>query len=109
MDVYITLNKDADMTPKVIVITMLSSFLSFAAVLMVLQQQFSQELGIIGCGAFIGWTTVAYRGRLPNWVRKHWGIVDDSDPGNLPVRIWLPILALVIVVAGLLFFYVARR
>ena len=42
-------------------------------------------------------------------VRTHVeAITDDSDPRNLPVRIWLPILAIVIVVAGLLFCYVVR-
>ncbi len=83
--------------------------LSLAAVVMVLEQQFTRVLYAICSGAFIGWTAVAYRGRLPAWVREHWKIAEDSDPGNLPVRIWLPILALVIVVAVILFFYVVRR
>jgi hypothetical protein len=102
-------SEDAKVTTKLIFLVVVSCLLSFAAVLMVLEQQFNHALYVIACGAFIGWSAVAFRGRLPNWVREHWGIADDSAPGNLPVRIWLPILAVVIVVAGLLFFYVVRR
>jgi len=96
------------MTPKWIVLVVLCSFLSSAAVLMMLRHQFTHELYVIAGGAFIGWCAVACGGRLPYWLREHWGIADDSAPGNIPVRIWLPILAIVTAVAGLLFFYVAR-
>ena len=75
---------------------------------MVLRRQFSHELLLIVLGALTGWSAVACRGRLPGWLREHWGIADDSDPRNLPVRIWLPLLAVVIVVAGLLFYYAFR-
>jgi hypothetical protein len=96
------------MTPKWIVLVVLSCFLSFAGVLMMLRHQFNRELYVIASGAFIGWCAVAYRGRLPYWLRERWGIASDSAPGNIPIRIWLPILAIVIAVAGLLFFYVMR-
>jgi hypothetical protein len=96
------------MTPKLIFLVVVSSFLSLAAILMLLHHQFSRELYVIGSGALIGWTAVAYRGRLPIWMRKRWGIVDESDPQNLPMRIWLPILAVVVAVAGVLIFYAFR-
>ena len=96
------------MAPKLIFLVLLSCFLSFAAGLMILRHQFTRELYEIACGAFTGWSAVVRRGRLPNWLREHWGLVDDSAPGNLPVRTWLPILTIAIVVAGLLFFYVVR-
>ncbi|HWI57303.1 MAG TPA: hypothetical protein VNZ22_08755 [Bacillota bacterium] len=96
------------MTPKLIFLVVLSVFLSFAAASMLLRHQYTDELYVIGCGAFIGWSAVACRGRLPAWMKEHWGIVDDSAPGNLPVRIWLPVLTTAIVVAVLLFLYVTR-
>lgn len=96
------------MTPKLIFRVTVSSFLSLAAVLMLLHHQFSREIYVVGSGALIGWTAVAYRGRLPIWMRERWGIADDSDPRNLPLHIWVPILAVVIAVAGLLIFYAFR-
>jgi hypothetical protein len=96
------------MTSKLIFLVVVSGFLTFAAASLLLRHQFTRELYVIGCGAFTGWCAVACRGRLPDWLRERWGIVDDSAPGNLPVRIWLPILAIVFLVAGLLFFYVIR-
>jgi hypothetical protein len=71
---------------------------------MLLQRQFSHELVLVTLGALTGWSAVACRGRLPAWLREHWEIADDSDPRNLPVRIWLPILAVVFVVAGVLLY-----
>jgi hypothetical protein len=96
------------MTPKLIFLVAVSSFLSLAAVFMLLHHQFSRELYVVGSGALIGWTAVAYRGRLPIWMRKRWGIADESDPRNLPMRIWLSILAVVVAVAGVLIFYAFR-
>ena len=93
---------------KWIILVVLSCFISFAAVLLLLRHQFTHQLYIITSGAFIGWYAVACRGKLPDWLREHWRIADDSAPGHIPVRILLPILAIVIAVAGLLFFYVVR-
>jgi len=77
---------------------------------MLLQQQLTLELGLVALGAVTGWSAVVGRGRVPAWVRELWEdrIADDSAPDNLPVRIWLPVLIVAILVAGLLFFYVIR-
>ena|SRR2546430_1587096 len=96
------------MTPKLILLVLISCFLSFAAVLMLLQHRFTRELYVVVSGASIGWAAVACRGRLPTWLGERWGIADDSDRRNLPLRILLPILAVVVVVAGLLVYYAFR-
>src|SRR5690348_9001184 len=98
------------MTPRFMVLVVLSCSLSFAAALMALQRQFKHELSLVALGAITGWSAVVCRGRLPAWIRDLWGdrIAADSAPGNLPVRIWFPILAIVMVIAALLVFYVGH-
>jgi hypothetical protein len=100
--------QNANMTTKLLFLVTISCLLSWAAGAMLLRRELGHELLLVALGALTGWSAVACRGRLPAWLRVHWGITDDSDPRNLPVRIWLPILAMVIVVAGLLFWYVVR-
>ena len=96
------------MTTKSLFLVALSCFLSIAAAAMLVRRQLGYELLLVALGALTGWSAVACGGRPPAWLGAHWGITDDSDPRNLPVRIWLPILAIVILVAGLLFWYAVR-
>jgi hypothetical protein len=98
------------MTPKLILLLVLSCFLSFMAVLMFLQRRPTSELLIVALGALTGWSALICRGRLPEWIKSLWGdrITEDLDPNNLPLRIWLPLVAITIVVAGVLIFYAAR-
>jgi hypothetical protein len=46
------------MTPRFMVLVVLSCFLSFAAALMALQRQFTHELSLVALGAITGWSAV---------------------------------------------------
>ena len=74
------------------------------AVLMCLKGQFTSKLLTVALGALTGWSALICRGRLPGWLRAFWGdrINEDSDPENLPLRIWLPWLLLAIIIASAL-------
>src|SRR5262245_34316560 len=96
-----------EMTPKLILLFVLSSFLSFSAVFMLVQSRLTGELLIVAIGAITGWSTLVCHGRLPGWLKTLWGdrITEDSDPTNLPVRIWLPLSMLAIIIASALIWY----
>ena len=98
------------MTPKLILLLVLSCFLSFMTVLMLLQGQLTSQLLIVALGALTGWSALICRGRLPEWLKARWGdrITEDLDPKNLPLRIWLPLLGITVIVVGTLIFYVAH-
>jgi hypothetical protein len=80
------------------------------AVLMCLQRRFTSELLVVALGALTAWSAFICGGRLPAWLQALWGdrITEDSDPKNLPLRIWLPLLMLAIIIAGALIWYTAH-
>ena len=54
---------------------------------------------VIFLGALAGWSTVFFN-RQP-----FLNVNEDSDPENLPIRVWLPILSLAIIVTAGLFLW----
>jgi hypothetical protein len=66
-------------------------------------------LEVIVIGVVVSITYVVAGGRLPDWLKRFVNVTDDDDPSNLPVRLYLPILAAVLVVAGVLLYFGLRR
>jgi hypothetical protein len=69
----------------------------------------AQVLEVILVGVVVSITYVVAGGTLPDWLKSRVNVTDDDAPSNLPVRLYLPILATVLLVAGVLLYFGMRR
>jgi hypothetical protein len=62
-----------------------------------------QVLGLLAFGVAVAIMYVARGGSLPEFLHRYGGVDRDDAPGNIPPRVYLPILATVLLEAAFIF------